>query len=115
MSATSTISDNTFGSGLNLCVRTHSTTTDENGKKVTQGKSEIQIKQPGVQEKESSLDNWVAENRLPAQLVQALVELGAEGVEDLVDLDDEDIASLNLKKLQVRRFTRAINALREQE
>jgi len=47
------------------------------------------------------------------QILPQLIELGAESVEDLNDLDDEDFASLGLKKLAKKRFLRHIAASRQ--
>ena len=44
----------------------------------------------------------------------ALRDLGAESVDDLRDLDDSDIERLGLKKLELKRFTRAVQELRAQ-
>jgi len=44
------------------------------------------------------------------QILPQLIELGAETVEDLKDLDEEDFASLGLKKLAKKRFLRHIAA-----
>jgi hypothetical protein len=44
------------------------------------------------------------------QILPQLIELGAESVRDLKDLDDEDFASLGLKKLAKKRFLRHIAA-----
>ena len=51
--------------------------------------------------------------QLGIKILNNLIELGAEEVEDVLDLDDEDIAGLQLKKLQTKRFQRAITKLKE--
>ena len=42
-----------------------------------------------------------------------LEELGIISTEELVDLDDEDIQGLKLKKFELRRFTTALNELKK--
>ena len=42
----------------------------------------------------------------------ALREMGAEAAGNLLELDEEDVASLQLKKLQLKRWGRAIAALK---
>ena len=44
-------------------------------------------------------------------LADQISELGVEVPEDLMELEEEDIATLNLKKLQVKRLNKAIAAL----
>ena len=110
--AVSNMCGNTFGAGADIGINVTTTTTKENGETVRKSLSSIHIKQePVSDEKHSSLENWLKNIRL-SKILKNLVELGAEDVEDVVDLDDEDIASLQLKKLETKRFQRAITKLK---
>ena len=48
-------------------------------------------------------------------LAADLRELGAEAPEDLLELDEGDVASLKLKKLQVKKWAKMIAALKKSE
>ena len=48
-----------------------------------------------------------------AGLAVPLHELGAESPADLLELDKEDVASLKLKKLQVKKWAKMIAALKK--
>ena len=61
--------------------------------------------------KKAALEIWLKEKRL-SRIFASLVDLGAEDTTDLLDLDDEDIAGLQLKKLEMKRFRRAIDELK---
>ena len=110
--AISNMVGNTFGSGADIGINVSTTTTKENGETVRKSHSSIHIKQDPVEnESHSSLKNWLENIRL-SKIFDALVELGAEEVEDLVDLDEEDITSLQLRKLEDKRFRRGIESLK---
>ena len=102
---------NTFGSGADIGINVSSTTTQENGETVRKSHSRIQIKQdPVVDKKDPALANWLKKINL-SKILDALIELGAEEVEDLLDLEEEDIANLQLRKLQEKRFRRGLELL----
>tara|TARA_B100000686_G_C16792144_1_gene979476 strand:- start:1650 stop:2012 length:363 start_codon:yes stop_codon:yes gene_type:complete len=111
--AVSNMCGNTFGKGADIGINVSTTTTKENGETVRKSRSCIHIKQePVSDEKHPSLENWLKDIHL-SKILNNLIELGAEEVEDVLDLDDEDIAGLQLKKLQTKRFQRAITKLKE--
>mmetsp|Transcript_4937 Transcript_4937/g.9420 ORF Transcript_4937/g.9420 Transcript_4937/m.9420 type:complete len:473 (-) Transcript_4937:149-1567(-) len=65
----------------------------------------------------NNLSSWLKEHRvMSSALLEKLDELGANQVEDLVDLSFEDIESFNplLKKLEFIRFKRAVSLLQQQ-
>ena len=61
-----------------------------------------------------SLSEWLADPDVRlTKIAGKLADFGAEVVADLLDLDDEDINCLQLKKLEVKRLKRALKALIE--
>ena len=61
-----------------------------------------------------SLSEWLADPDVRlTKIAGKLADFGAEVVADLLDLDDEDINCLQLKKLEVKRLKRALKALKE--
>ena len=107
-SAVSNMNGNTFGAGAEIGINVSTTTTNEKGDKVRKSTSSISISQPA--KKVTALAQWLDNIHL-SQLLPPLTELGAEEVEDLCDLDEEDIAGLQMKKLQEKRFRRAVGEI----
>ena len=60
---------------------------------------------------EDALSAFLAKDSL-AHLVVPLRDLGARVPADLLDLDEDDVVSLGLKKLELKRWTRAIAMLK---
>lgn len=62
--------------------------------------------------KGTTLAQWLEANKMSA-LLKPLQEFGAETVDDLLDLDDEDLIDLEsgLKKLQIKRLRRRLKDL----
>ena len=54
---------------------------------------------------------FLAQHKLTG-LAAPLSELGVEAPADLLDLDEDDVASLGLKKVQVKKWARAIASLK---
>jgi len=63
---------------------------------------------------ESDLGFWLEHWRLSAHL-ETLTELGAVDPIDLLDLDDEDIESLGMKKLEMKRWVTAMEDLKKNQ
>ena len=84
----------------------------DNGETVRVGHSEVKIKTEKKELDHQALRAWLVDIRVHSPVIGQLVELGAETVEDLVDLDADDITSLDLKKLELKRFTAAIEHLK---
>ena len=59
---------------------------------------------------EDALSAFLAQHSL-AGLAAPLSELGVEAPADLLELDEEDVASLKLKKVQTKKWARAIASL----
>ena len=58
------------------------------------------------------MSEWLAGLRLGGLgLEEKLADLGATAVEDLQDLDDDDLAALTLKKLEVKRLKKGVQKL----
>lgn len=109
--AVSNMCGNTFGAGADIGINVSTTTKKENGETVRKSISSIHIKQePVSDEKHLSLENWLKDIRL-SKILNNLIELGAEDVEDLCDLEEEDIANLQLRKLEEKRFRRGLELL----
>ena len=104
--AISHITGNKFGNGTGVSINT--TTTTEDG--VRKSHSSIQIKTDTIPETQSTLEEWLKNIRL-SRIFKTLVDFGAEDIEDLRDLDDDDFTSLQLKKLEMKRLKRAIEKL----
>ena len=60
-----------------------------------------------------TLEEWLANNRL-SNLGTALTKLGATVPVDLLDIDEDDVASLNLKSLEKKRLFAALSKLQDE-
>ena len=60
---------------------------------------------------EQSLQHWLKDIHLPECVSTQLEELGASRVTHLLDLDEEDVASLKLNTLEMKRFNRGLKIL----
>ena len=57
-----------------------------------------------------TVESWLSGNRLE-KFLDALRELGVENVADLKDVLDEDLESIGMKKLEIRRYLAATESL----
>ena len=62
----------------------------------------------------AALRHWLRSIRLD-QYLEALVELGAATMDDIHNLEYEDLDDLGLKKLEKRRFWKAVQAQQQQK
>ena len=103
------ISQNSFGTGakINLVVGTSS---KKNGKE----KSETAAIILGLNDDDddTKLTQWLSKLHLD-HILKKLEELGVAEIEDMTLLDEEDLNSLNLKKIQMKKLKRAIAELEE--
>jgi hypothetical protein len=62
----------------------------------------------------NDLESWLGAIKCGA-LLGPLQELGAEGVDDLLDLEPEDVTGLvtQLKKIQANKFNKALKSLQD--
>ena len=58
------------------------------------------------------LNAWLARHGLTEYRVALCDQLGAKFMSDMLELNEEDIAELGLKKLDERRLRKALTALR---
>jgi len=102
------ISQNSFGTGakINLVVGTSS---KKNGKE----KSETAAIILGLNDDDDTkLTQWLSKLHLD-HIFKKLEELGVAEIEDMTLLDEEDLNSLDLKKVQMKKLKRAIAELEE--
>ena len=104
------ISQNSFGTGakINLVVGTSS---KKNGRE----KSETAAIILGLNDDDdddTKLTQWLSKLHLD-HILKKLEELGVAETEDMTLLDEEDLNSLNLKKIQMKKLKRAIAELEE--
>ena len=102
------ISQNSFGTGakINLVVGTSS---KKNGRE----KSETAAIILGLNDDDDTkLIQWLSKLNLD-HILKKLEELGVAETEDMTLLDEEDLNSLNLKKIQMKKLKRAIAELEE--
>ena len=103
------ISQNSFGKGakINLVVGTSS---KKNGRE----KSETAAIILGLNDDDddTKLTQWLSKLHLD-HILKKLEELGVAETEDMTLLDEEDLNSLNLKKIQMKKLKRAIAELEE--
>ena len=105
---------NSFGSGAKINVVV-GTSSKKNGKE----KSETTAIILGLNDDEEMIDlddtkliEWLTKLHLD-HIFKKLEELGVAGTEDMTLLDEEDLNSLNLKKIQMKKLKRAIAELEE--
>ena len=105
------ISQNSFGTGakINLVVGTSS---KKNGKE----KSETAAIILGLNDDDddTKLTQWLSKLHLD-HILKKLEELGVAEIEDMTLLDEEDLNSLDLKKVQMKKLKRAIAKLEESD
>jgi len=68
------------------------------------------VGEPG-DEATAELRRWLRSIRLEKKCLRPLQELGAETMEDIQNLEYEDLDELGLRKLEKRRFWKAVQAL----
>ena len=103
---------NSFGSGAKINVVV-GTSSKKNGKE----KSETTAIILGLNDDEEMIDlddtkltEWLTKLHLD-HIFKKLEELGVAGTEDMTLLDEEDLNSLDLKKIQMKKLKRAIAEL----
>lgn len=70
-------------------------------------------KAPAPVPAQDTLEEWLANIRL-SNLCSALNDLGATVPVDLLDIDEDDVASLNLKSLEKKRLFAALSKLQDE-
>ena len=107
-SSHASVCKNSFGSGAKINVVV-GTTSKKNGEK----RSETAAIILGLNDDDDTkLTEWLSKLHLD-HILKKLEELGVADTEDMTLLDEEDLNSLNLKKIQMKKLKRAIAELEE--
>lgn len=107
-SSHASVCKNSFGSGAKINVVV-GTTSKKNGEK----RSETAAIILGLNDDDDTkLTEWLSKLHLD-HILKKLEELGVAETEDMTLLDEEDLNSLNLKKIQMKKLKRAIAELEE--
>ena len=105
--AAANLSKNNFGNGANISIN-----VSNNSKKGDEEKSQaitLHLHESD-DEKPMTLAKWLSTLHLD-HVYNKLKELGVEEIEDMTLLDEEDLNSLDLKKIQMKKLNRAIAKL----
>ena len=107
-SSHASVCKNSFGNGAKINVVV-GTTSKKNGEK----RSETAAIILGLNDDDDTkLTEWLSKLHLD-HILKKLEELGVAETEDMTLLDEEDLNSLNLKKIQMKKLKRAIAELEE--
>ena len=107
-SSHASVCKNSFGSGAKINVVV-GTSSKKNGEK----RSETAAIILGLNDDDDTkLTEWLSKLHLD-HILKKLEELGVAETEDMTLLDEEDLNSLNLKKIQMKKLKRAIAELEE--
>ena len=102
--AVASMSKNSFGNGASISINVSNSSKK---KKDNEEKKESQSITVNLHENEQTLTKWLSVIHL-GHIYNKLKELGAEEIEDMTLLDEEDFNSLDLKKIQMKKLKRAI-------
>ena len=107
----SNVNGNLFGEGAKLDIKC--TNTRKVGENVQETTSHVIVDHTKPDDAGTNeLIDWLKKIRLENILV-GLTELGAEDLEDMLELEDDDLETLQLKKIPMKRLKRAIAKLEE--
>ncbi len=102
--AVASMSDNSFGNGAQISINVSNRSKKKKG---NEEKEESQAIAVNLRQDDETLTKWLGNLHLD-HIFAKLKELGAEEIEDMTLLDEEDLNSLNLKKIQMKKLQRAI-------
>ncbi len=104
--ATASMHKNSFGDGASISINVSNSSKK---KKDNEEKGESQAITLHLQDSndDQTLTKWLSTLHLD-HIYNKLKELGAEEIEDMTLLDEEDFNSLGLKKIQMKKLKRAI-------
>ena len=104
--AVATMNKNSFGNGAKISINVSNSSKK---KKDNEEKEESQSIALHLQDSndEQTLTKWLSVVHLD-HIYNKLKELGVEEIEDMTLLDEEDLNSLDLKKIQMKKLKRAI-------
>ena len=100
--AVASMSDNSFGNGANIRID-----VSNSSKKGNEEKVESQAITVNLHNDDQTLTKWLSTLHLD-HIYNKLKELAVEEIEDMTLLDEEDLNSLDLKKIQMKKLQRAI-------
>jgi hypothetical protein len=72
----------------------------------------VKVVKPVVKASVHTITTLLSEFRLNADVAGKLVQIGAEDVADLKDMEVEDVADLGLKKLEQKRFLKLLDFIK---
>ena len=102
--AVATMNKNSFGDGAKISINVSNSSKK---KKDNEEKEESQAITVNLHQDDETLTKWLDHLHLD-HIFAKLKELGAEEIEDMTLLDEEDFNSLGLKKIQMKKLKRAI-------
>ena len=104
--AVASMSKNSFGNGASISINVSNSSKK---KKDNEEKEESQSIALHLQDSndDQTLTKWLSTLHLD-HIYNKLKELGVEEIEDMTLLDEEDLNSLDLKKIQMKKLKRAI-------
>ena len=109
--AASSLCKNHFGSGASINIRVGTSAKKDDDKKPSTTTAAISM-EVDTEEETVTLAQWLKKLRLD-RIDTKLRDLGAEDVQDMPLLDEEDLQSLDLKKIEMKKLKRAIAKLEE--
>lgn len=107
--AAANFSKNTIGDGGHISINV-TTTSKKNGKEKSE--SAATFINLNNEDHDTTLVEWLKKLRLD-KIFTKLQDLGVEDVEDALLLDEEDLQSLDLKKIEMKKLMRAIAKLEQ--
>jgi len=115
-STRATLSQNSFGSGAKINVVV-GTSSKKNGREKSETAAIIlglNDDQEMIDADDTDLTEWLSKLHLH-HIFKKLEELGVAEIEDMTLLDEEDLNSLDLKKIEIKKLRRAIAKLEESD
>ena len=104
--ASANLSKNKFGNGANISIKVTNSSKKGNEEK-SQSSSMALVINDSDDENNKTLVQWLTALHL-FNIYNKLKELGVEDIEDMTLLDEEDLNSLELKKIKMKKLKRAI-------
>ena len=108
--AASSLCKNTFGNGASININVGTSSKKGGEEKTSNTSASVTLINDNDDEHTPTLIEWLKKLRLD-KILPKLQDIGVEDVEDATLLDEEDIQSLDLKKIEKKKLTRAIAKL----
>ena len=110
-SAAANLNKNNFGEGAKVTITVSNSSKKGDEKKAGSSSCAAIVINDSDDENNITLVKWLNNLHLDG-ICNKLEELGVSETEDMTLLDEEDLASLNLKKIEIKKLKRAIVKLR---